>query len=75
MTAEEHEDTKRLKFMAKGLREAIIHIAIRNERNIIQMYTRPSDWAELSAPDPSKFDLDDLRMLLDLAMTQAEAKK
>jgi len=73
MTEErEPTDEERLAFMANALREAGVHIAIRNEKNIVQMYTRPSDWAQLSVPSPEKFDLDDLRLIIDQAIAQAK---
>jgi len=66
-------DTKRLKFLADNLNDAIIHIAIREQKNVVQMYARSSDWVESSVGE--KFVLDDLRMLIDQAITQAESKK
>ena len=72
--AKEPTDEERLAFIANSLREASVHIAIRDEKNIVQMYTRPSDWAQLSVPSPKKFDLDDLRLIIDEAISQVEKK-
>jgi hypothetical protein len=68
----EHEDTMRLKFLAKSLNTVAgsVHIAVREEKKTLQMYTWLSKWAETSAPD--KIELDDLRFLIDQAMTQIE---
>ena len=69
-----HEDTVRLKFLAKSLNTVAgsIHIAVREEKKIMQMYTWLSKWAETSAPE--KIELDDLRFLIDQAITQAEER-
>jgi hypothetical protein len=67
------EDAIRLKFLAESMNEAIVHIAIRDDRRIVQLYTRPSDWAEVTMGN--KFALDDLRLLIDQAMQQAKTKR
>ncbi len=71
--AKEPTDEERLAFIANALKEAsVVHIAIREEKNIVQMYTRPSDWTQLPVPLLEKFDLDDLRLIIDQAIAQAK---
>jgi len=68
----EYTDEQRLKFLANSLNTIAgsIHIAVRKERRIIQMYTWLSQWTETSAPE--KVELDDLRFIIDQAIAQAE---
>ena len=70
--AKEPTDEERLAFIANALKEASVHITIREEKNIVQMYTRPSDWTQLPVPLLDKFDLDDLRLIIDQAIAQAK---
>lgn len=69
---EKHEDTLRLEFIAKSLNThaGSVHIAARQERKIVQMYSWLSKWVELSMGE--EVVLDDLRMLLDQAIEQAK---
>lgn len=64
------DDTKRLEFLANSLNEAIVHLAIRDEKQIVQLYTRKSGWVDTTMGE--KFVLDDLRMLIDEAINKAE---
>jgi len=67
----EHEDTARLKFLAENLNTASVHIAIRTEKGIVQMWTHSSKWVDMPMSD--KLELDDLRMLIDEGMTKEES--
>ena len=69
----QEDDTARLKFIADNLNLASVHIAIRQGKGKVEMYARASDWVEL--PHNDKFDLDDLRLLIDHASAQAEERK
>lgn len=66
MTQEQTDDS-RLKFLAENLNKGTVHIAIRPEKGIVQIWTQQSKWVDMSVPD--KFTLDDLRILIDEAMS------
>jgi len=68
----ESEDTARLKFLARSLNTAasMIHIKVKKDKEIMQLYSWLSDWAEMPVGD--EVDLDDLRMLIDQAIEQEE---
>lgn len=69
----ERTDEERLNFIAKNLNAASVHLAIRPEKRIVQMWAYDSKWVDMSSGD-NKLDVDDLRMLIDEAMTQAESQ-
>ena len=67
----ERTDEERLIFIAKNLNVASVHFAIRPEKRIVQMWAHDSKWVDMPSGN-NKLDVDDLRMLIDEAMTQAE---
>lgn len=66
MTQEQTDET-RLKFLAENLDKGSVHIAIRADKGIVQIWTHQSKWVDMSVP--AKFTLDDLRILIDEAMS------
>lgn len=63
---ENEADTKRLKFLAKAVNEASVHLAIHQDKGMVRLFTMPSKWIE--TPMGKEFKLDDLRIMLDAAM-------
>ena len=74
MAVKENEDTARLKFLAKNLNTIAgsVHIAVRKEKRIIQMYCWLSQWVDIPIGDSAH--LDDLRMLIDEAIANEEQR-
>lgn len=69
-----NDDTARLKFLAQSVNHGCVYISEKEtNESIVRLYSRLSDWLETTKGD--KFTLDDLRLLVDEAMSMAEAKK
>jgi len=71
----ERTDEERLSFMVENLNKASVHFAIRLEKHIVQMWAHDSRWIDMSSGHDNELDIDDLRMLIDEAMIEAETNE